>query len=192
MPSTTSFNQGDIVLVPFPFTDLTAIKQRPALVISPRRLNDTRPDLVVVAITSQIPAALGEDEVRLPDAELAACGLPKPSIIKLGKIFTIHQGLIRKNSATCRGGGWRTFERDCYDRLNEGAMKESRYELIIFWDESDQIFVVDVPELPGCMAHGRSKSEAIDHAEAAIDLWIGTAKEDGIPIPEPRGRLMFA
>jgi predicted RNase H-like HicB family nuclease len=72
------------------------------------------------------------------------------------------------------------------------AMKESRYELIIFWDESDQIFVVDVPELPGCMAHGRSKSEAIAHAEAAIDLWIETAKEDGIPIPEPRGRLMFA
>jgi predicted RNase H-like HicB family nuclease len=72
------------------------------------------------------------------------------------------------------------------------AMQESRYELIIFWDESDQIFVVDVPELPGCMAHGRSKSEAIAHAEAAIDLWIETAKEDGIPIPELRGRLMFA
>jgi len=49
-----------------------------------------------VAITSQIPAALGDDEVRVPDAELAACGLPKPSIVKLGKIFTIHQGLIRK------------------------------------------------------------------------------------------------
>jgi len=46
-------------------------------------------------------------------------------------------------------------------------MKESRYELIIFWDDSDQIFVVDVRELPGCMAHGRSKSEAIAHAEAA-------------------------
>jgi mRNA interferase MazF len=96
MPSTTSFEQGDIVLVPFPFTDLSAIKQRPALVISPRRLNDARPDLVVVAITSQIPAALGEEEVRLPDAELATCGLPRPSIVKLGKIFTIHQGLIRK------------------------------------------------------------------------------------------------
>ena len=75
---------------------------------------------------------------------------------------------------------------------NEGAMKESRYELIIFWDESDQIFVVDVPELPGCMAHGRSKNEAIAQAEAAIDPWIKTAKEDGIAIPEPRGRLMFA
>ena len=71
-------------------------------------------------------------------------------------------------------------------------MKESRYELIIFWDESDQIFVVDVPELPGCMAHGDTKSEAITQAEAAIDLWIDTAKEDGIAIPEPRGRLMFA
>jgi predicted RNase H-like HicB family nuclease len=71
-------------------------------------------------------------------------------------------------------------------------MKESRYELIIFWDEADQIFVVDVPELPGCMAHGRTKSEAIAQAEAAIDLWIETAKEDGTAIPEPRGRLMFA
>jgi predicted RNase H-like HicB family nuclease len=71
-------------------------------------------------------------------------------------------------------------------------MKESRYELIIFWDDSDQIFVVDVPELPGCMAHGRSKSEGIANAEAAIDLWLETAKEDRIAIPEPRGRLMFA
>jgi predicted RNase H-like HicB family nuclease len=71
-------------------------------------------------------------------------------------------------------------------------MKESRYELIVFWDEADQIFVVDVPELLGCMAHGRTKSEAIAQAEAAIELWIDTAKEDGIAIPEPRGRLMFA
>ena len=71
-------------------------------------------------------------------------------------------------------------------------MKESRYELIIFWDKSDQIFVVDVPELPGCMAHGRTKSAAIANAEAAIELWIETAKQDGLPVPEPRGRLMFA
>jgi predicted RNase H-like HicB family nuclease len=71
-------------------------------------------------------------------------------------------------------------------------MKESRYELIIFWDKSDQIFVVEVPELPGCMAHGRTKSVAIANAEAAIELWIETAKEDGLPVPEPRGRLMFA
>ena len=71
-------------------------------------------------------------------------------------------------------------------------MKESRYELIIFWDKSDQIFVADIPELPGCMAHGRTKSEAVTNAVAAIDLWIETAKEDGVLVPEARGRLMFA
>jgi predicted RNase H-like HicB family nuclease len=71
-------------------------------------------------------------------------------------------------------------------------MKESRYELIVFWDNMDKIFVVDVPELPGCMAHGKTKAEAIKNADAAVDLWISTAKEDGVPIPEPRGRLMFA
>jgi mRNA interferase MazF len=92
MPSTTGFKQGDVVLVPFPFTDLSAAKQRPALVVSPDRLNDSRPDLVVAAITSQIPAALAEDEVRLAEADLNACGLPKASIVKLAKIFTIHQG----------------------------------------------------------------------------------------------------
>lgn len=85
------------MLVPFPFTDLSAVKQRPALVVSPNRLNKVRPDLVVAAITSQIPHSLSDDdEVRLSDTDLGAGGLPKPSIVKLGKIFTIHRGLIRR------------------------------------------------------------------------------------------------
>ena len=72
-------------------------------------------------------------------------------------------------------------------------MKESRYELIIFWDESDQIFVVDVPELPGCMAHGDTQESALGSAQDAIFLWIDTAKEFGDPVPEPKGRrLIFA
>jgi mRNA interferase MazF len=96
MPSTTSFNQGDVVLVPFPFTDLSAIKRRPALVLSPDRSNKVRPDLVVAAITSQIPPTLGDGEMLLSGNQLKETGLPKPSIIKLSKIFTIHQGLIRK------------------------------------------------------------------------------------------------
>ena len=62
MPSTTSFSQGDVVLVLFPFTDLSSVKQRPGLVLSPERLNKVRPDLVVAAITSQIPDVVGEDE----------------------------------------------------------------------------------------------------------------------------------
>ena len=100
------------MLVPFPFTDLSAIKQRPGLVMSPGRLNDARPDVVVAAVTSQIPAALAEDEVRLPDAELAACGLPKPSIVKLGKIFTIHQGRSGRKSAICHKDRSKKFERE--------------------------------------------------------------------------------
>ena len=96
MPFTTSFSQGDVVLVPFPFTDLSAIKQRPALVLSPDRSNKVRPDLVVAAITSQIPTTPGDDEVLLSGNELKETGLPKRSIVKLSKIFTIHQGLIRK------------------------------------------------------------------------------------------------
>ena len=71
-------------------------------------------------------------------------------------------------------------------------MKESQYEMIIYWDKRDEIFVVDVPELAGCMSHGKTKKEAIDNAEAAINLWVETAKEDNIIIPEPKGRLLFA
>src|SRR6266478_9744737 len=82
MPSTTSFSQGDVVLVPFPFTDLSATKQRPALVLSPERLNKVRPDLVVAAITSQIPDVVGQDEMLLSDTDLTMAGLPKASIVK--------------------------------------------------------------------------------------------------------------
>jgi len=71
-------------------------------------------------------------------------------------------------------------------------MNEIRYELIIYWSEDDQCFVVEVPELPGCMADGRSYAEAVANAEIAILHWIETAKDLGRPIPEPRGRLKYA
>jgi predicted RNase H-like HicB family nuclease len=68
-----------------------------------------------------------------------------------------------------------------------------KYELIIYWSAEDDAFVVDVPELPGCMAHGASPAEALAHAQEAIDLWIATAREFGDPVPEPKGRrLMLA
>ena len=72
------------------------------------------------------------------------------------------------------------------------AMSESQYEMIIYWDKADNIYVADVPELPGCMAHGKSKKEALENAEKAVEFWLKTAKEDGIQIPEPKGRLMYA
>lgn len=67
-----------------------------------------------------------------------------------------------------------------------------RYELIIYWSEEDQAFVVDVPELPGCMADGQSYEEAVTNAQGVIEEWIETARGLGRPIPEPKGRLLFA
>src|ERR1019366_8271963 len=66
------------------------------------------------------------------------------------------------------------------------------YEMIVWWSVEDAAYVVDVPELPGCMAHGATRQAAIKNAEDAIKFWIKTAKEDGLEIPEPRGRLVFA
>jgi len=71
-------------------------------------------------------------------------------------------------------------------------MSESQYEMIIYWDKTDNIYIVDVPELPGCMAHGKSKKEALENVEKAVEFWLKTAKEDGIQVPDPKGRLMYA
>jgi len=68
-----------------------------------------------------------------------------------------------------------------------------RYEIIIFWSNEDEVFVADVPELPGCEAHGDTPQEALAHAQEAIDLWVDTAQEYGDPVPEPKGRrLVYA
>jgi predicted RNase H-like HicB family nuclease len=68
-----------------------------------------------------------------------------------------------------------------------------KYEIIIFWSNEDQSFVADVPELPGCMAHGKMHEEALANAKTAMQLWIDTAREFGDPVPEPKGhRLVFA
>jgi predicted RNase H-like HicB family nuclease len=67
-----------------------------------------------------------------------------------------------------------------------------KYELIIYWSEVDQVFIVEVPELPGCVADGETYQEAVQNVEVIIQEWIETAQELGRPIPEPRGRLLFA
>jgi predicted RNase H-like HicB family nuclease len=67
-----------------------------------------------------------------------------------------------------------------------------RYEMIIYWSQEDEAFVVEVPELPGCMADGATYQEALAHAEIVIQEWLETARELGRSIPEPRGRLVYA
>ena len=69
----------------------------------------------------------------------------------------------------------------------------SRYEIIMYWSKEDDVFIAEVPELPGCMAHGTTQVNALKNIQQAIDLWIDTAKETGKEIPEPKGRrLMYA
>ncbi|MDJ0533309.1 MAG: type II toxin-antitoxin system HicB family antitoxin [Xenococcaceae cyanobacterium MO_207.B15] len=67
-----------------------------------------------------------------------------------------------------------------------------KYELIIYWSEEDQAFIVEVPELPGCMADGQTYVEAVSNAEIIIQEWIETAQELGRSIPIPKGRLLYA
>jgi predicted RNase H-like HicB family nuclease len=68
-----------------------------------------------------------------------------------------------------------------------------KYEIIIYWSAEDESFIAEVPELPGCMAHGQNYDDALTNIKQAITLWIDTAQEFGDPIPEPKGRrLVFA
>lgn len=68
-----------------------------------------------------------------------------------------------------------------------------KYEIILYWSNEDKVFVAEVPELPGCMAHGKTQEIALKNVNEAIELYIDTAKEFGDPIPEPKGRrLMLA
>ena len=67
-----------------------------------------------------------------------------------------------------------------------------KYERIIYWSEQDQKFIVEVPELSGCMADGSTAIEALENVETVISEWIETAKEIGREIPTPKGKLMYA
>ena len=81
---------------------------------------------------------------------------------------------------------------------------KTRYELIIYWSKDDDCFVVEVPELPGCMADGQTYAEAVANAEQIIEEWIAVTQRDGArpgfqtarklgrPIPVPRGKLAYA
>ena len=65
-----------------------------------------------------------------------------------------------------------------------------RYEVTIYWSDLDGVFIAEVPDLPGCSAHGDTKAGALHSVEEAIGLWIDTAREHGDPIPNPRGQRL--
>ena len=99
MPSTTSYRRGDIVLVSFPFTDLTAAKRRPALVVSPDSFNDATSDLVLAAITSQIS---DDTPLTIVESDCIDGALPKTSTLKPTKLFTIHSTLVVRKVCALR------------------------------------------------------------------------------------------
>jgi predicted RNase H-like HicB family nuclease len=68
----------------------------------------------------------------------------------------------------------------------------NKYEVIIYWSDDDKAFIAEVPELAGCMADGDTYQEALANVEVIVQEWIETAREIGRPIPEPKGRLVFA
>ena len=67
-----------------------------------------------------------------------------------------------------------------------------KYEVIIYWSKEDNSFIAEVPELAGCMADGETYEKALENVEVIMNEWMETAKEVGKPIPEPKGKLIFA
>ena len=63
-----------------------------------------------------------------------------------------------------------------------------KFGIFLYWSNQDGAFVAEVPELPGCMAHGDTQQSALDHVQQAMDLWIDTARDLGHSVPEPRNR----
>ena len=69
---------------------------------------------------------------------------------------------------------------------------QAKYEVIIYWSEDDGAYIAEAPELAGCAADGATYAQALANIEVVIAEWIETALSLGRPVPEPRGRLMFA
>ncbi|HXP87874.1 MAG TPA: type II toxin-antitoxin system HicB family antitoxin [Bryobacteraceae bacterium] len=68
----------------------------------------------------------------------------------------------------------------------------TKHEMILYWSNEDEAFIAEVPELAGCVADGRTRQEALANEATVIQEWLETARELGRPIPEPKGRLLFA
>ena len=111
--------QGDIVLVPFPFTDLTTVKKRPALVVSANWYNKRYRDVVLVAVTSRVPLILDELDYRITESDFKTGKLYKDSVVKLGKLFTIENSRVIRKVCDVRG----PIMEEILDRL-EGVYRE--------------------------------------------------------------------
>ena len=91
------YKQGEIVVVPFPFSNLSGIKQRPVLILSKNSDNESSGDIITCAITSNIK--ISRYSVPIDNKSLIEGKIPKPSRIRVDKLFTIDQEIIKKKIA---------------------------------------------------------------------------------------------
>lgn len=108
----TTYNRGDVILVPFPFSDQTATKQRPAVVVSTDSYNTSGPDLIIAAVTSNIVAPLGIGDCRL--VKWREAGLLKLSVVK-AMLAPIEKTLVRRKLGSI-------LKKDM-DKIDEGLAK---------------------------------------------------------------------
>lgn len=66
------------------------------------------------------------------------------------------------------------------------------FEILIYWSKEDDCYIAEIPELPGCIAHGNDEFEALKNIKVAKELWISTAREFGDEIPNSKGKLITA
>jgi mRNA interferase MazF len=89
------YRQGEVLLVPFPWSDLSRAGKRPALVVSANWYNGSRDDCIFAAITSSIRNE--RDEILIQGAEVRQAGLSYDSVVRVGKLFTLDQSLIDRS-----------------------------------------------------------------------------------------------
>ena len=89
--------------------------------------------------------------------------------------------------------GWVSLSTAPEAARDEETMRSKwKYEILLYWSEEDHAYIVEVPELPGCIADGLTCKKALANVEVIIGEWIETAEEQGRSIPEPKGRLLYA
>ncbi|HJT23244.1 MAG TPA: type II toxin-antitoxin system PemK/MazF family toxin [bacterium] len=107
MPSTTNYDFGDVLLVPFPFSNQAAVKKRPAVVVSSSAYNQTRPDLIILALTSQPPGPSVFGGTSL--SHWKGAGLLKPSVFK-PILATIEKGLVIQKMGRLHASDQKTLQ----------------------------------------------------------------------------------
>jgi len=110
MKSGIQFKQGDILIVPFPFSDLKGLRQRPVLVISRSEYNNSCEDIITCGITSNLKDS--QCSVLFSEDNLSEGSIPVKSRIKVDKLFTLEKSIVKKKIA----------------RLNKGCMARVRKE----------------------------------------------------------------